>query len=242
MKKAFLGALCALAISSTASFTASAAEFFNTDKSPELFSFGVRMGVNTTNRTIKDAAFPDCYNHEDWGTGFDLGVVANIQFRDYLSLQPGFFFESRSGSYTLLGTRAASKLPDDGSEIAQAGKHNSYNFTIPVMAVIGFNVTDDIRWNVEAGPYVAFVLNSKLRDKHFVVNGPSTEPLFSQKAAPVDFGFKLGSAIELFRHYYFGVHYMAGCVSAWRDLKVDNYTKTFGGCTKGWMFTIGYTL
>ena len=229
--------LCALTLT-----TASAADFFSTDKSETLFNFGARLGVNTTNRTIKNTAFPACYNHESWGTGFDLGVVASINFRDYLAIQPGFFFESRSGSYTLLGTRAASMIYDDGSEIAQAGRRNSYNFTIPVVAVLGFNVTDDIRWNVEGGPYVAFVLASKLRDKHFVVNGPSTEPLFSQKAAPVDFGFKLGTALRLFGHYYFGVHYMAGCVSAWTDQKFETFTKSYGGCTKGWIFSIGYDL
>lgn len=233
MKRFLTGIICALTVAG-----ASASDFFSTEKSEELFTFGARIGVNTTNRTISGSAFPGCYNHESWGTGFDAGVVASIHFRDYLAIQPGFFFESRSNSYTLMGSPAGTVYHD--SEIAQAGRHNSYNFTIPVMAIIGFNVSDEVRWNVEAGPYVAFVLNSKLSNKYFVVDGDFSEPLFRQKAAGVDFGFKLGTAFQIYDHYYIGAHYMAGCLGAWKDLKFDTYKKDFGGVTKGWVFSIGY--
>lgn len=235
MKKFLIGALCA-----ATSICASAADFFSTEKCDELFTFGARIGVNTSNRTIGDKAYPSCYHNESWGTGFDVGAVVSLNIRDYLSIQPGFFFESRSGGYTIMGTGEGSALPTDGSEIAQTGRRRSYNFTIPVMAVFGFNVTDDVRWNVETGPYVAFVLDSKLKNKRFVVNGTADEPLFSQKAAGIDFGFKMGTAFEILDHYYIGAHYMAGCLPAWNDRKVGNITKTFGGVTKAWVFSIGY--
>lgn len=235
MKRLLMGALCAFL-----SAGAWASDFFSTEKSEDLFTIGARIGVNTTNRTIKDSAYPGCYHNESWGTGFDIGAVVNLNIRDYLAIQPGFFFESRSGSYVMMGTREGSMLPDDGSEMAQAGKRRSYNFTIPVLAVFRFNITDGLRWNVEAGPYVAFVLDSKLSNKRFVVNGPSTDPLFAQKAAGVDLGFKLGTAFEILDHYYVGAHYMAGCLPAWKDRTVGNITKTYGGVTKGWVFSIGY--
>lgn len=219
---------------------AAASDFFSTEKSDDLFTFGARIGVNTTNRTLGDKAFPNCYHHESWGTGFDLGAIVNLNFRNYLSIQPGFFFESRSGSYTLMGTGVGSGVTDNPSEIAQTGNRRSYNFTIPVLAVIGFNVTDDLRWNVEAGPYVSFVLDSSLKNKRFVVNGTADTPLFMQHAAGVDFGFKMGTSIRILDHYYVGAHYMAGCLKAWEDRKVDNITKEFGGVTKGWVFSIGY--
>lgn len=235
MKRFLIGAMCAATY-----LLSQAADFFSTEKCDELFTIGTRLGVNTTNRTIGDKAYPDCYHHESWGTGIDIGAVVSINIRDYLSIQPGFFFESRNGAYTLMGTAAGSALADDGSEIAQAGKRRSYNFTIPVMAVLGFNVTDELRWNVEAGPYVAFVLDSKLSDKRFVVDGKADTALFRQEAATVDFGFKMGTAIEIMDHYYVGAHYMAGCLPAWKDRKIGNVSKDFGGVTKGWVFTIGY--
>lgn len=233
--KRLIGAACALA-----TLGANAADFFSTEPADELFTFGARVGVNTSNRTIGNDCYPDGYHNESWGTGFDVGIVANLNFRNYFSIQPGVFFESRSGRYTVMGSAKDSGFTDDGSEMAQAGKRRSYNLTIPVMAVFGFNLTDDVRWTVEAGPYVAFLLDSNLKNKAFIVNGPSEVPLFMQKPASVDFGVKMGTGIEVLKHYYVGAHYMAGCVDAWKDREIGNVTKTFGGHTKAWVFTLGY--
>lgn len=235
MKRLIIGALCALTASG-----AWASDFFSTEESEDLFDFGLRIGVNTSNRTVKSSALPGVYHHESWGTGFDLGAVVNLNFRDYLTLQPGFFFESRSGDYTLMGLQTELHDPVLTGDVAQAGHRTSYNFTVPVLAVIHFNVTDDLRWNVEAGPYVSFVLDSRLKNKKFVVNGTAESPIFSQKAASVDFGFKLGTGLEILEHYYVGVHYLAGCLDAWKKYDFGDYSKSFGGVTKAWVFSLGY--
>lgn len=238
MKQRFI-TLVAAALATVSS--AFAADFFSTGKCERLMGFGARIGVNTSNRTLGKNAFPECYHHESWGTGFDIGVVADLNIRDYLAIQPGFFFESRNGSYTLMGDAEGSGVGTPGVRMAQGGDRSSYNFTIPVMAVVRFNVADNVRWNVEAGPYVAFVLDSELKNKSFVTEGEGTyEPLFSQKGASVDFGFKMGTSLQLFGHYYVGAHYMAGCVPAWKEYDFNNITKKFGGCTKAWVFSIGY--
>ena len=77
---------------------AQGADFFSTAGSEDKFSVGARIGVNTTNRTISDNALPYCYHKESWGIGFNLGVVATFNIRDWISVQPGLFYESRSGS------------------------------------------------------------------------------------------------------------------------------------------------
>lgn len=235
MKRFLACAICALAMTGV-----EAADFFSTEKCDEMFTFGTRIGFNTSNRTMGDNCFPNGYHHESWGMGFNIGFVASLNVRDYLSIQPGFFFETRSGAYTIMGTAHDNGLTDDGSHIAQAGKRSSSNFTIPVIAVFNFNIADNVRWSVEAGPYVSFVLSSDLKNKAFVVDGISTEPLFMQKPAAVDFGIKMGTGIEVRRHYYIGAHYMAGCINAWKELDINNLTKKFGGITKGWVFTLGY--
>lgn len=166
--------------------------------------------------------------------------MVSLNFRDYLSVQPGFFFESRTGAYTLMGPLSDPSDPQVTGDVAQAGKRSSHNFTVPVMAVIHFNLTYDVRWNVEAGPYVSFLLDSRLKNKRFVVTDVNDRPLFSQKAASVDFGFKLGTGFEFLEHYYVGVHYLAGCIDAWKGLKMGDYTKSFGGVTKEWVFSVGY--
>lgn len=233
MKRLLLGAICALV-----SAGASASDFFSTEECEELFTFGARIGVNTSNRTVKSSAYPECYHHESWGTGFDIGAVVDLNIRNYISIQPGFFFESRNGNYTFMGSEFLNT--ENPSEIAQAGKRSSYNFTIPVLASLHFNLTDDVRWNVDAGPYIAFVLDSKLKNKYFVVDGPSETPLFDRKAANVDFGFKMGTGLDILEHYYIGVHYMAGCVDAWKDRKIGTFKQSAGGVTKAWVFSIGY--
>lgn len=236
MKRLIIASALAL-FAATASY---AADFFSTSRCDRFLEFGARIGVNTTNRTLGDKAFPDCYHNESWGTGFEAGVVATLNVRDYFAVQPGFFFESRSGRYTIMGTGADSMLDVDDSAVSQAGKRRSYDFTIPVMALFRFNLSDDIRWHVEAGPYVSFTLSSKLSNKKIIIDGPAEYPLFGQKAATVDFGFKMGTALQLFDHYYVGVHYMAGVLDAWKDLDIGSVSKNFGGVNKAWVFTVGY--
>lgn len=216
------------------------AEFFSTEQSEQFITYGARIGVNTSNRTISSEAFPACYHNESWGTGFDLGGVVNFNFLDCVSVQPGLFFESRSGRNVLMGTASGSGLPDDGSEIAQAGKYNAYDIVIPVMGVAHFNVAEQVRWNLEVGPYVSFTLGSSMKNNRYVVDGPSQVTLFRQKPAGADFGFKMGTSIDVLGNYYLGVHYMAGCTRAWQNRELENLTKSYGGRTKAWVFTVGY--
>jgi hypothetical protein len=169
--------------------------------------------------------------------------VANLNIREYLAIQPGFFFESRNGSYTLIGDPAGSGIGTSGIAVAQAGHRSTYNFTIPVLAVVRFNPLDEVQWNVEAGPYFTFLLGSKMSNKALLQEGvaESVQPLFTRDPSNVDFGFKMGTSLQLFDHYYVGVHYMAGCLHAWKDYNYgNNVTKSFGGLTKAWTFTIGY--
>lgn len=236
MNKIILSALACIATS----LPMAAQDFFSTEEAPELITYSARIGVNTSNRTISSDAFPACYHNESWGTGFDLGAAVNFNFLNCVSVQPALFFESRSGRNVLMGTAASSGLPDDGSEIAQAGKHNTYNLVIPVMGCVHFNVTNDVRWNVEVGPYFSVALSSSMKNQRYIIDGPAAYSLFRQKPATADFGFKMGTSIDVLNHYNIGVHYMAGCVRAWQNRELENLTKTYGGCTKAWVFTVGY--
>lgn len=247
MKKFILSVMLA----STA-ISIQAADFFSTDKPDQLCTFGARIGLNTSNRTIgKDARIG--YNHQGWGIGFDLGVVADLHIRDYISIQPGFFYESRSNSYALVSQHPFAELPSTYSLFNQTGIFNSYHFTIPILASVHFNITDDLRWNVEAGPYLSIVLNSKLKND-VLLQTPEPTPLnplmepgyqwgeFDQKAKTAELGLKIGTGLTLFRKYSFSVHYMAGGSHAWKDIKHDSYKYTYGGHAKSWVFTLGYDL
>ncbi len=108
-----------------------------------------------------------------------------------------------------------------------------------------FNITDDIRWDVEAGPYVSFVMGSKIDDKLVIfAEDPSdagqNRAEMDMKPKSTDFGLKFGTGLRILDHYYVGVHYMAGLVDGWKDHKVGNVKYSLGGCTKAWVFTVGY--
>lgn len=216
-----------------------AADFFSTEKSDDLFTFGVRVGVNTSNRTVnKDAA--GSYNFQSWGTGFTAGVTASINIRDYLSIEPGLFFESRSGHSTFTSDPIDTDLGI--CYVTQSAHRHTYNLNIPVLASLRFNITKDLRWHVDFGPYVGFMLKSKLENKELLSTRPDldNEAPFTAKPAPVDFGFKMGTAFELYKKYYIGIHYEAGAVKAYRDQSLGGgMERIYGGRTKAWNFTVG---
>lgn len=221
-----------LAMASTASLPA--ADFFNTGAPDNLFNIGLRAGVNTTNVTINKDVF-DTWSSNAWGVGGNVGVVADINFRDYISVQPGFFFETRSSKYTYI---SRTSISTEGTEyLSQFGNIHAYNFTIPILGCVHFNLSDDIRWNVEFGPYFQIVLKNK-------VSGQINYPLYSASDAlpqnyarttptKFDFGFKIGSSLKVLDHYLVGFHYEAGCLKPW-----DN--GSLGGRRKGWVFSLGY--
>lgn len=232
MKRIFVSAMLASAVA-----VASAADFFSTEKSESLFDLGVRVGINTSNRTVGSGHLPS-YNVQSWGTGFEAGVVADLNIRDYISIQPGAFFESRSSNYTFITTPGDYVSFD--SYNSQAGHLRTYSLTIPILASVHFNVTDDIRWDVELGPYVSFLLGKNMNNKVSYSSDPTAGALFDSTPSSVDFGFKMGTGLRILGHYYVGVHYEAGMVDAWKNIKVDNMKYVYGGKTKAWVFTIGY--
>lgn len=232
MKKYIVAAAVALA----AIMPATAKDFFSTEKAPKMFDFGARIGVNTSNITVANAP-SSVWNQNSWGTGFDLGVVANINFVDFISVQPGFFFESRSGSYSYINdiylNDSESNTPVMTS-YPQAGKGRQYFFTIPIVGSVHFNVLDWLRWNVDLGPYFQFKLSSSFDKKfHYFTNYNAFYT--NVKTSKADVGIKIGTSVDIYKHYYVGVHYMAGFCHAW------NYSE-MGGHNKAWVFTIGYNL
>ena len=236
MKKGIL----ALAIACISGFELPAADFFSTEHCENLFDLGVRVGLNTSNRTINSKALSG-YNYQGWGLGFTAGVVADINVREYLAIQPGVFFESRSGHCSFVN-EGVNISNGQTVYLSQEAHRRSYNPTVPVLASFRFNITDNLRWKVEAGPYFGFLLSSDLKNKSLVATDPAASDLaFTQKPASFDFGFKLGTGLQFSDHYYFGIHYEAGAIDAYKDLKLaDGVKQSFGGKTKAWTFTIGY--
>ena len=234
MKKILFSVLVALAAAIIPS-AASAAEFFDTSAPENLMTLGVRLGVNTSNRNLNKDVF-DRWNCNSWGTGVDVGVVANINFRDWFSIQPGLFYESRSGKFSYINLAG---YDSNLNELlyTQYGRDRSYSLLIPIMACAHFNISDDIRWNVEAGPYVQLVLkntvNGEFAIPEYTAGSQAVAGYHTVNSTKADFGIKFGTSLQILEHYSVGVHYEAGMLKPWEDA-------TLGGRRKAWVFSLGY--
>ena len=209
-----------------------AQDFFDTSDAEKFFTFSGRIGFNTSNKTFPSGHF-NLWNHNSWGTGFNIGALANLNFKEYLTLQPGIFFESRSGDFAYL----TNYLNYYGREDThyEMGHLRGYYFTIPVMGVVKFNLAEKIKWMVEFGPYLQFSLKQTgLKNVNVLYREPqnSNYSAYIAEHNNVDFGFKMGTGLRVFNHYYIGVHYLAGVCNAWK--------KPAGGKNKSWEFCIGY--
>lgn len=224
-----------LSILLTLGLSSYAENFMSTEPADRLFNIGVRLGINSSNRTFGKDYFNE-WNVNSWGTGMDVGAILDLNLRDFFSLQPGFFYESRSGNYAYSQTYYKLGDPD---KYSQMGHFRTYSFVVPVMASFRFNLTDNLRWIAEAGPYAQFQLHSTDNDKIVVID-PQKSPssLVSTSVAKTqffDFGLKIGTGFSLFKKYSLYIHYMAGGKKVWKSPHA-------GGHNKAWVFTLGYDL
>lgn len=215
------------------SFATSAADFISAGTPENLFNIGIRLGVNASNRTFSKKHF-DRWNVNSWGTGIDAGIVLNLNMRDFFAIQPGFFFESRSGNYAFVEDYV--NIRNEKDSFVQVGHVKTYNFIVPVMASFRFNLADNLKWLVEVGPYLQFKLHASDSDEIEVLNQDYETGILSTKNPKsnfTDFGAKFGTGIMICDHYSFSIHYMAGSSKVWK-------APFEGGKNKAWTFTLGY--
>lgn len=221
--------IAALAIAGSAA-EAGAQEFFDTSAPDELITYGVRAGFNTSNQTSpsdgKDLSL------DSWGTGFTAGAVVDINFRDFFSLQPGIFFESRSHNYSYITEES---LTTAKTGISNYGHTRSTWIKIPLLASVRLNPSQSLRWAIEAGPVFGFGMGGN--DKGTFATA-ATGPLrfsngyFGDTRSKWSFALKFGTTLRYARHYLIGIHYEAGTSSVYKYAK--------GGHHKAWTFTLGY--
>jgi len=219
---------------------ASAQRFFDTSAPDRLVTLGARIGVNSSNATVNDDVF-DLWNKNSWGTGFDLGVVADINIRNFVAIQPGIFFQSRSGDFTY--ATLLNDIANDGNitmkEDIQYGHNRNYNIYVPILASFKFNIGSKVRWSADFGPYFNFLLKSSGHGYIYTysqfdeVSHSIIHHKTEAERRSFDVGIKIGTGFTFLRHYYLGVHYMGGTTDVWK-------TKTMGGRNKAWTFTAGY--
>lgn len=224
--------------------SADAAGFMDTGTPTRLISVGARLGITSSNLSTDIPGYADNGNFS-WKRGFAAGVVVDLHVRNYFSIQPGFFFENRSYDYTLI-----SHYPEDHALTNQLGHTRRYAFTVPIMAAFHFNLTSNLQWLVEAGPYFAFGTGDgkdEVEQIHISApEGASGSYIYNTakrdyygdgdwQHRSFDCGLQIGTGIRILDRYVLSVHFQRGL----RNVSA-NHSQNWEMHNKGWTFAIGY--
>ena len=223
MKLRYLATTLGLA----AAMSMSAQEWIDTNDADEFITVGVRAGFNTANATR--GGDNSRANLDAWGTGFNAGAVININFNNAVSIQPGIFFQSRSHNYSYVNPQIG---VENAPNIHEYGHTLSRSFMVPVMGIFNMHPAENVKWSLEFGPYFNFGLSGSDTGTQEIglVTRDYKDGYFDNRKK-FDFGFKMGSGITIFEHYYLGIHYESGACAVW---------KNGSGRNKAWSFTLGY--
>ena len=138
----------------------------------------VKFGMNFSNMTKLDDSKAI--------TGFTMGVGADYAFNENWAFQPGIMITSK-GYKVKYGDEKATARP--------------VYLDIPILAAYKFDITDNTKFVINAGPYLAFGLGGKYKE-HW--DGGDDWKIFDDKGVDCnrfDLGLQWGLGVELGEHY-----------------------------------------
>ncbi len=153
------------------------------------FSIGLRGGLNlnTVSNQLKDL---DPGAKVEQAVGFHGGLVMELGGKMF-SVQPEILF-SQIGAKVIFSADPAD--PDDTGGTA---KTTGNTVTVPVLLKAKFGTSDNLKFFVNAGPYISYLLSSKI-----VVMSGSTVVLdetakFTDNKGRIGYGAMAGGGVEL---------------------------------------------
>ncbi|WP_305386190.1 porin family protein, partial [uncultured Muribaculum sp.] len=174
----------------------------------KLFQVGVRAGFNTSNLTTNyDDAFQDIkWNHNQWKGGFSAGMVVDINLRNFFTIQPGIFLDTRKSTYHYL-------VNSDNVLKAIDGQLTGNYIRIPILASLRLGVAELAQVQIDFGPYFAWGFGGA--NKYTVYGTSDTEPTAPQvigrdfksdcfgdkgMVQTYDWGLKMGLGVLVMQH------------------------------------------
>jgi Outer membrane protein beta-barrel domain len=157
--------------------------FFSTANAQVNVKFGAKLGVNSSNISIKSLE-----PARSERIGFHVGVTSEISFTESLALQPDLMFSSQGFRLKIIGT-------------TENETFNYLNLTIPFAYKMNFV-------DVNLGPYIGFLLNKGLTNIEFTdLNGNpiDTNPFINK----LDVGMALGLTFHI-QKFFVGTRYSLG--------------------------------
>lgn len=217
---------------------------FCTNAQDKKVSWGVRAGMNLSNigdkytGEIEPGTSKSDYE-SDFKTrvGFNVGVVMDWNISRHFAIQPGLYFTTRGG-----------KLDQDYEGYKYNEKWRASYLQLPVLASYRFNLSDNVKWHINAGPYIACGLGGKVKweetydgetekgdykifktiDEDSDENGGGIRRF--------DAGLSFGTGISI-NKVYIGVSYDMGLANILNDKQWGKYYKAKN---RNFAITLGY--
>ncbi len=198
--------------------------------------FGVRGSLNFSNVGDKyDGEVSDGESasdeEEDFKSrvGFSLGVIYDWGLSENFYIQPGLYFTTRGG-----------KLEENYEGETYEEKYNLNYLQIPVLASYRIDISDNMQWQINAGPYLAYGIGGKVKwedssdgetesgdyDVFGTTEGDYNEENYEEKGGlkRFDAGLSFGTGVS-FNKLYVGLSYDLGLANiADKDEWGDDYS------------------
>lgn len=187
MKKLFFILTCA-ALSLTASAqraSSSSTSFFSSERVDGGAQFGIQAGMNM-------AGISDC--DLDSSIAFNAGITLDLLVVRSFYVKSGLFF-----------TMKGAKYDEDGLEITASPMY----IELPILASYRLNFSDNLQWELNVGPYVAYGVGGKEKVEY---RGEKEDYDFfgDEGAKRFDAGLQFGTGFTFGGHYTIGVAYEMG--------------------------------
>ena len=160
--------------------------------------------------------------------GYTFGVGMDYAFTDMWSLQSGLMFSSKGY-----------KATEEDGEYKWTGKANTHYLEIPILAAYKMNITDNMKFVVNAGPYLAVGLGGCYTDKEEYQGEEDKDhtKIFKKYDMPdgqggttseaickrFDMGLQYGVGLEISDHYLVNITGQYGFINPYKQdvYKVD---------------------
>lgn len=210
-------------------------------------SWGVRAGMNLSN--IHDKYTGELGTGEsksdyeqDFKTrvGFNLGVVMDWNITKNFTIQPGLYFTTRGG-----------KLKENDEDFKYKETWRASYLQLPILASYRFRVSDKVKWQINAGPYIACGLGGKVKWEETYAGDTEKGDykLFKTSSDDEDGDYEEGGGVKRFdaglsfgtgvsiNKVYVGVSYDLGLANILND---KQWGKDFKARNRNFAITVGY--
>ncbi|MDE6716167.1 MAG: PorT family protein [Muribaculaceae bacterium] len=247
----YISAVALLFTASTYRCAAQSRELFDTEHAKKTLTIGVRASLTSSNVSPNyNEIFSDVWSTAgDWGYGFNAGVVANLNIRNYFAIQPGIFFSNKCYD-TKIST--VSLVTDYASNVERHSRF--YYLQIPIMASFKMNLIKNVELLMEAGPYLGIGLGGNIKVSQIsystVIMGNNINidqyklPYFGKgtmkniQMKKGDWGVKMGVGFRFAHRYSIAAYYLAGCENiAHNNRGYESYAKARN---KEWNVSLGF--